>query len=205
MAAVVEDLLRLAWQANADGRPGMRDALLTLVVAESGPDEAVMAERCRRLLIAHRPDHCFAASTTLGQALSRPRAAGALTTLRRMYPPVRVRHLLLRGAAARGPFALHELPLSRVLEDLLLDRSIAPAAASARDRRRESETGRALPFPAAAGAPARRSIDLPGLDLEIPTDDRVAVFYVSVLLALAVLLDNVLRPSSPAESGTKAA
>src|SRR4051794_29326230 len=73
MSAVVEDLLRLGWEANADGRPGMRDALLTMAVAEAGADDAVLADRCRRLLIAHRPDHCFAWSTTVGHALRRPK------------------------------------------------------------------------------------------------------------------------------------
>jgi hypothetical protein len=200
-SAVVEDLLRLAWQANTDGRPGMRDALLTLVIAEGGPEDAVIGERCRKLLIAHRPDHCFAASTTIGQALSRPRVASAMTTLRRMYPPVRVQHLLLRASAARGPFELHALPLARVVDDLLLDRSIAPAAASARERRREAATGRPVPFPAASVSGGEF-----GAGLNLPLDDEVARFYVAVLLSLAVLLDNVLRPAGgDAAGGSKAA
>ena len=61
----VDDLLRLAWQADRDGRPGTRDALLMLAIAESGPGEAVMAERCRRRLISRQPDHWLASFPTL--------------------------------------------------------------------------------------------------------------------------------------------
>lgn len=186
MAVVVEDLLRLAWQAERDNRPGMRDALLTLVVAESGVDHAVVAERCKRLLIAHRPDHCFASATTLGQALSRPHVVTALTTLRRMYPPVRVQHLLLKSSAANGPYEGFDLPVARVLEDLSIDRGIAPAAASARRRRHEALAPSALPF-----TPA-------------DPDAQVAVFYLSVLLAIAILLEAVCK--APArDAATRAA
>ena len=188
MAIVVEDLLRLAWQADMDSRPGMRDALLTLVVAESGAEDAVLAQRCKRLLIAHRPDHCFASATTLSQALRRPQTAAALTTLRRMYPPVRVRHLLLRSGAANGPYVGFDLPIARVLEDLVIDRRVAPAASSARLRRRDALAARPLPFSFSVSDP----------------DGTVAVFYLSVLLALAILLESVLKP--PAQDlGSKAA
>jgi hypothetical protein len=113
-----EDVLRLAWQADRDGRPGMRDALLTLAVAESGPDDAVAAERCRRKLIAGRPDHWFAPFPTLGQALADDRVARALDRLRTTFPEARVRWLLMRGDVRRGPYRRHP-PLSRVLDDLL--------------------------------------------------------------------------------------
>lgn len=200
MSAVVEDLLRLAWEANAAGRPGMRDALLTLVVAESGADDAVLAERCRRLLVAHRPDHCFAASATLGHALSRPRVIGALGKLRLMYPPVRVRHLLRRAEAARGAFTGHSLPLARVLEDLSLDRAVAPAAAG-RARRREADPAQALPFPGSGVPGAGAAAGLSRAASRDP-DGELALFYLSVLIAIAVLLDGILR--RPA-SDTKAA
>ncbi len=188
MSAVVEDLLRLARAADEDGRPGMRDALLTLVVAESGAEDAVLAERCRRLLVAHRPDHCFAATATLGQALQRPQVAAALKTLRGMYPPVRVQHLLLRAEAAHGPLSPHRLPLNRIVEDLALDRTVAPAA-----HRHRVDQSRPLPFP----SPTR--ID------QLDPDGKIAIFYASVLLALAILLETVLVPPSTHDTGTKAA
>ncbi len=69
MATAIDDLLRLAWQAEWDGKPGLRDALLTLAVVDGGTENAVLAERCRRLLVARRPDHWFAVTPTLGQAI----------------------------------------------------------------------------------------------------------------------------------------
>ena len=51
-SATVEGLLRLAWLAEVEGRPRLRDAVMTLAVAESGPGDAVLAERCRRKLVA---------------------------------------------------------------------------------------------------------------------------------------------------------
>jgi hypothetical protein len=188
MSEMVEDLLRLAREADKANRPGMRDALLTLVVAESGADDAVLAERCRRLLVAHRPDHCFAATATLGQALQRPQVAAALGTLRGMYPPVRVRHLLLRAEAAHGPFQPHRLPTARIVEDLSLNRAVAPAAA----RRRRPDNSRPLPFP----TPSRHD--------QVDPDGKMAVFYASVLFALALLLESVLLPGS-SDKGSKAA
>lgn len=154
MAAVVEDLLRLAWRANADGRAGMRDALLTLAVAESGADDAVLAERCRKLLVAHRPDHCFAGPMPIGHALARPKVAETLRKLRFMYPPVRVRHLLLRGGAAGGPYTSPDLPLWRVLEDLAPDRKSAAAVVYGRDLR--PEEGGVPPSPFSRHRPPER-------------------------------------------------
>ncbi len=113
-----EDVLRLAWQADRDGRPGMRDALLTLAVAESGPDGAVAAERCRRKLVAGRPDHWFAPFPTLGQALANARVARALDRLRATFPEARVRRLLMRGDVRRGPYRGRP-SLSLILDDLL--------------------------------------------------------------------------------------
>jgi hypothetical protein len=87
LSTTVEDLLRLAWRAERSGRPNLRDALMTLVVAESGPEEAVLAERCRRLLIARQPDHWYATTTTLGQALAHEKVAAVIERLRAMFPP----------------------------------------------------------------------------------------------------------------------
>ena len=73
MAVEVEDLLRLAWEADGNGRPGMRDALLTtLVVAESGADDAVLAEQLAGgSSSCTGPNTASAATATLGMALRR--------------------------------------------------------------------------------------------------------------------------------------
>jgi hypothetical protein len=191
MSSVVEDLVRLAWQADAGGRAGARDALLSLAVADGGAEDPVLAERCRRLLAAHRPDHWFAVSATLGHALTRPKVADALATLRLMYPPVRVRHLLLRGDAARGPYTGRVSSLSRILHDL----TPTPGARRRADgRRRPSVASTALPF---AGVAARAGTGLErGRDENPDPDGSIAIFYLSVLLAIAVLVNSVLRPST---------
>src|SRR5437868_14684628 len=100
----IDDFMRLAWQADRDGRPGVRDVLLTLAVAKTGPEDAVVADRCRRKLIARRPDHFFAPFRTLGRALADSRVARALKQLQSIYPPARVEWLLLQGDARRGPY-----------------------------------------------------------------------------------------------------
>lgn len=196
MSARVGDMVRLAWRAGAGGRPGMRDALLTLVVAESGADDAVLAERCRRLLVRNRPGHCFSRSATLGHALTRPRVKDALRKLRWMYPPARVRHLLLRAEAARGPYAGPALPLDRVVEDLAVDLRPALVGAAGRPERQ------AVPFPAPAPTPVGTTAGGGGSEGAGP-EGQVAIFYLSVLLAIAVLLNSVLRPAASGE--TKAA
>ena len=43
MGTTVEDLVRLAWQSEVEGRPGTRDALLTLAVAGVASDALVSA------------------------------------------------------------------------------------------------------------------------------------------------------------------
>lgn len=160
-----EELLRLAWQVAAEGKPGTRDALLTLAVAESGPTDAVLAERCRRLLVARQPSHWFATTATLGQALTHPRVAGALAKLRAMFPPVRVQRLLMRFDAAHGPFTGARPPLNRVLRELTL----APEApARSRPTRARLFSGQAEP------------------------DGSVEALYFAVLLAMAVLLESVV-------------
>jgi hypothetical protein len=190
MSAVVENLLRLARHADVSGRPAMRDAVLTLAVAEGGADNVVLAERCRRLLIKHRPDHWFAASVTLGHALTRPKVAQALEKLRLMYPPARVSHMLLRAEAARGPYAGWKLPIARVLEDLTPAKVATPAIANGRAKPRTANPAPALTFPGG------------DRDLAVDPDGKMALFYLSVLLAIAILLNSVLRPTS---SDTKAA
>jgi hypothetical protein len=170
----VEEIVRLAWHAEREGRPGVRDALLTLVVAEGGLDDAVLAERLRRLLIARRPDHWLASFPTVGQALGHPQVIAALDRLRATYPPTRVQRILLRGEAASGPYRQQRRPLSRVIDDLL-------------GRPAEILTIPALPFPAAEPGGAT------------PVDDdpaSILIYYLSVLLAIAILLASVLPPAA---------
>src|SRR5581483_2897284 len=69
MATAVDDLLRLAWQADRDGRENHRDALLTLAAAEAPPDAPWLA-RCRRRLITSCPDHAFSRFPTVAAALA---------------------------------------------------------------------------------------------------------------------------------------
>ena len=136
MATAVEDLLRLAWQANADGRAGLRDALMTLAVADSGGENLALAERCRRVLVARQPDHWYASSDSLGHALSRPKVVASLAKLRTIFPPARVRHLLLRGDAGRGPYQGRTPALSEFLGELAPGRCTGPAGATPRQARR---------------------------------------------------------------------
>ena len=175
-----EDLLRLAWQVGSEGKPGTRDALLTLAVAESGAGEAVLAERCRRLLVARQPGHWFASTATVGQALTHPRVAGALTKLKAMFPPVRVQRLLLRFDAAHGPYTGSPTPLGRVLQGL----SLAPDEPAVAPARPAGEPATPLPRP--------RALPFPGTATPADPDGAIGALYLAVLLALAVLLQDVV-------------
>src|SRR5689334_8654303 len=98
------DLLRLAWQAGRDARPGLRDALLTLAVAESGPAERSWADRCWKRLIANRSDDLVAAFPTWELARADERVRTRVARLRLMFPPARVGRLLQRSAVLTGTF-----------------------------------------------------------------------------------------------------
>ncbi len=182
MMNTIEDLLRLAWLANSDEKPGLRDALLTLAAVDSGRDDAVLAERCRRLLVARRPDHWFATTPTVGSAMSHPQVAAALARLRTTFPPVRVQRHLLRYEVQSGPFTGRSTSLNRVLEDL----SLVPDEAKTKPRSRpvpiNQDRAQALPFP--------------GTSTQIDADGSLSNFYLTILLAMAVLLKTVTEPSS---------
>ena len=182
MVKAIEDLLRLAWQADGDDKPGLRDALLTLAVVDSGTENAVLAERCRRLLVARRPDHWFATTPTLGNAMAQPRVAAALGRLRATFPPVRVQRHLLRYAVQGGPFTGRSPSLTRVLEDL----SLVP------------EEGKTSSRPDAAGRHRLQALPFPGTGAGTGTDPdgSLAALYLTVLLAMAVLLNAVIEPAS---------
>jgi len=182
MAASVEDLVRLAWEADAERRPALGDALLTLAVAEAGPGGSPLAARCRRLLARRRPGHWFAGGPEVGPVPARPDVASALAKLRAMFPAVRVERLLLRGAVLRGPYDGQSPPLAGILDDL--DTARKPAAATRRPK--PPLDGRPLRFPAARTGPANPA----------DPEGQLLALYVSVLLALAVLLDGVVAGPS---------
>ena len=117
-AELAEAYLRLAWQADRDGRPSMRDALLTLAAAAGHRLGSPWVGRCRRALIAARSAHLFAAFPTVEAALADPRVGQRLARLGRTFPPARVRHLLLASAARRGPYTGRVDSLRVVLDDL---------------------------------------------------------------------------------------
>jgi hypothetical protein len=206
-SATVEGLLRLAWEAEAEGRPRLHDALLTLVVAESGPDDAVLAERCRRRLVARQPDHWYATTATLGQILANERVAKALAKLRATFPPVRVQRHLLRFNTLRGAFEGGQPPLERVLQDLHLaptrsrtDPMPAPTSSTSGGRDRSRGGVRALPFP---GRPEASGSGTDSGSSNDP-DGSVAAMYLSVLLAMAVLLQGVMEQEEVANDSRAA-
>jgi hypothetical protein len=112
-----EDLLRLAWEADHDGRHALRDALLTLAITESGPGDD-WPERCRARLMTERPGHYLGDYSSVRQALKDPRVIASRDRLRRKYPAERVSWLLLRAQAARGTYTGRVESLGAMIEDL---------------------------------------------------------------------------------------
>ncbi len=163
----VENLLRLAWQADRDGRAGRRDTLLSLAVSEA-PAQAPWLAACRRRLIRSRPEHPFGAFPTVAAALADPRVSRTLAKLRDAYPPGRVRHLLGRDAVRCGAFPGREPSLAVLLSDLF------PTPTRSAPHR---PTARAVPAPTSA-----------------PTGSPVRYYY-EVLIAAALLLRLVLADS----------
>ena len=147
------DDLRMAWQAHREGRAGRRDALLTLAIAGAPPD-APWADRLRRRLV----DHPFALYTDTAHALADPRFATLVARLRAHYPTARVRRLLDRSAAARGPYTGRRPLLGAIVDDLL--------AGTPRRRRPPADAPLALP---------------PGVDPRLST-------YQSVLISIAAVM-----------------
>jgi hypothetical protein len=112
-----EDLLRLAWEADHDGRHALRDALMTLAITESSPEDD-WPERCRTRLLAERPDHYLGGYSSVRQAQEDPRVIASRDRLRRKYPAERVRWLLLRARVARGTYTGRAESLQAMIEDL---------------------------------------------------------------------------------------
>jgi hypothetical protein len=112
-----DDLLRLAWEADHDGRHALRDALLTLAITESGPGDD-WPERCRARLLAERPGHYLGDYSSVRQAQEDPRVIASRDRLRLKYPAERVGWLLLRARAARGTYTGRLESLDAMIEDL---------------------------------------------------------------------------------------
>jgi hypothetical protein len=201
------DLLRLAWEADHDGRPRLRDALLTLAVVESGPGDA-WAERCRTRLVSDRPSHYLGRFATVTQALAHPQVIEARERLRVKYPAAKVRSLLLRACASRGPYLGRVESLEAMLEDLA-----GPSAEAENIRRDAPQPSRgplnrqrsprtlawSLTFPPlSTGVPASTESRFPEppLDSDEPSDapsshNEFTSYYLAVLLAIAFVLATV--------------
>jgi hypothetical protein len=115
---VAGDLLRLAWEAEHDGRTRLRDTLLTMAVTESEPGDQ-WAEPCRDRLVRDRPDHFLAHFASVSLALADPRVIDARDRLRIKYPTPRVQSLLLRAQTRRGPYLGRSESLDAMVEDLV--------------------------------------------------------------------------------------
>jgi hypothetical protein len=204
------DLIRLAWEAEHDGRSRLRDALLTLAIAESSPGDA-WVERCRARLIAERPDHYFGHFATITQALEDPRVVEARGRLRDKYPASRVKSLLLRARAGRGPYLGRVESLAAMIADLAgpvsesepesenVRRHTAQESRGPIHRRR---AGRPLAFALsqasiASGLEApsvhspRRIFPVGEATVSEPPLEDFPVYYLSVLLAIAFVLAAV--------------
>jgi len=205
-----EDDLRLAWQAHREGRPGLRDSLLTLAAATAGVGDGDWPDRCFDRLVATRPDHPFATFANRKQAVADPLIVARLAGLRSLYPPTKVDRMLIGGAAARGPFTGRREGLKPILDDLL-------AAPIRPGPRRPPKPGPPLgplgmsrPDPSAGPSPrprrrsrAPRPVSAHAPRLAAPPDaagpEELGRFYLTVLLGLAVLLEMVLR-ARPADA-----
>jgi hypothetical protein len=204
------DVLRLAWEAEHDGRTRLRDTLLTLAVAESKPGEA-WAERCRTRLILDRPDHFFARFATVALALQNPRVIEARDRIRQKYPDARIQWLLLKARAARGPYLGRAESLEAMVEDLA-----GPMAEAENVRRDNAQVSRgptqrhlaprplafAMAYPSvptgleqmAARSRRRTSPHWEETVSEPPLED-FSTYYLTVLLAIAFLLASVQEAS----------
>lgn len=184
-----ENDLRLAWVAHNDGLPARRDALLTLAVASAGMAGGDWIDRVRAFLVGSRPDHLFAGQEPLETILSDPRVVASILRLRQSYPPSRVRWLVQRDAASRGPFRGRPIAVGRLVEDLVTP----PRKARRRSRVRVGTNDKARLIPAGALAPIGPvTPEEAGLPESAGT---LLSFYVTVLLGVAALcaiaLDDV--------------
>ncbi len=177
-----EDDLRLAWQADRDGRPGRRDALLTLAAAQA-PSEARWLSRCRARLIERHPDHLFARFSSIAEARAHPKVAYALEQLRELYPPGKVANLVRRDEVRRGHWTGDRPPLSVVLDDLFGNRARRQLGHSVPVRRE----------PRRSASPSRVAV------MTSEAHSRIR-FTLGVLWTIAILHEVIRREHEP---GTK--
>lgn len=175
-----EDDLRLAWLAHREGRTGRRDALLTLAAAAAEPQGAAWVGSVRDHLVAARPGHLYAGFYHLDEALADRRVIAALAQLRLTFPPARVKGLLWRADAARGPYTGRAIPLAIALDDLL--------AASRTTSRTAAKLGSARMIAAAKPSPAPEVV--------VESRGPVLAFYLNVLVGIAALCAVVVAESS---------
>jgi hypothetical protein len=192
MAAV--DLLRLAWQAARDARPGLRDALLTLALAESGPADRPWAERCWARLLANRSDDLMAAFPTWEIARRDDRVAARVAKLRIMFPPARVQRLLQRGNVLRGTYTGRRTTMATLLDDLLgppghgVSRTaVTPSSPRVALVSRERASDKPQAISADRRSHQAQSFPLSARD-GLEKDNSVYLFYLTVLLAIAMFL-----------------
>ncbi len=196
----IDDFLRVAWWAQREGRGPLREAMLTLAVAEGGPG-AGWAERCRARLLAERPGHFLGARPSLEGALADPRVAEAIGKLRGQYPPGRVGWLRFRSEVAEGPYTGDDAPLAEIID------ALAGPAAEADVRRDAPELVRGplarnrveVAVGVTPSGPMRNGVSDTAADAwadgpDTATDEDASVgFYLAVLLAIAMLLASVER------------
>jgi len=195
-----EDALRLAWEADHDGRRKLRDSLLTFALLESGPGDH-WAERCRARLIAERPGYYLGGFASIRLAMADPRVVEARDRLRAKYPAARVLGLLLRARAGRGTFTGRAESLDAMLEDL-----VGLPAGAENVRRDAAEVARGplvrlrSPQPISSGLIGHKIStwdDGPPKPPEGEPGDEIARFSLRVLFAIAMLLEAVRRDREP--------
>jgi len=202
---VAEDCLRLAWEADRDGRRKLRDSLLTLAVLESGPGDP-WAERCRARVVAERPGHYLGDYPNIRLALADFRVIEARERLRIKYPEARVLGLLLTARAARGPYLGRVESLESIVEDLA-----GPAAVAENVRRDAAEVARgplsarlralrpaASGLASSGGAGWSEPGEPPTAGAGADRPEDFAHFYLSVLIAIALLI----APTQPGWPGS---
>ncbi|HEY2157167.1 MAG TPA: hypothetical protein VGH33_16180 [Isosphaeraceae bacterium] len=194
----IDDFLRVAWWAQREGRAALREAMLTLAVAEGTPGEG-WAERCRARLLAELPGHFLGTHSSLEQTLADPRVVQAIGKLRGQYPPGRVGWLRFRSEVAEGPYTGEYASLAAIID------SLAGRAAEADVRRDAPEVVRG-PFArsrveVAVGVTPTGPMRGAFLDADVSAsadgavtagdEDESSGLYLAVLLAIAILLASV--------------
>lgn len=194
----VDDLLCVAWRAQLDGRGPLREAMLTLAVAEGGPASG-WAERCRARLLAERPKHFLGTHPSLERTLADPQVAEAIRRLRGQYPVGRVGWLRFRSEVETGPYTGEVAPLGTIVDAL----AGPPAEAEVRRDAAEVVRGplaRARAEVAVGATPAGPRRALVGFaegdsSAEMPSvredEETASSLYLAVLLAIAMLLASV--------------